>query len=418
MAEFRYEATDNTGKSFTGQLAAGSLHEAVTTLQGRGLHIRRIEPAAAKSSGEESGAAEEDALEVVEFLPRLSGESAANIAELFGDAVQHQLPLEPALRAAAEEAPRDEARVLRRLASDIAAGTPPAEALDHVGEALPMGLTAIIQSGAVTGDLPKLLSHYVTLARRGAALRGSLAIAFVYPLLLMVLLAALIILIVSVVVPRMRAIFDDFGSDLPWFTSSLIWISTMFQEYWLIAVGGFAALLAMLVVVFLRLRRREHGLMRMPLIDWFARTAEWGRFCGLLSLLIQARQPLPRALRIVAVSVSSPRVQAVGEQLAAGIETGLSPWEASHLHGLPGPIRHAFRWFNDPDFFIEALDGLAEVYSQQNQRMLRLLPILFEPILLMGICLVMGYVVLAMFVPVIQLLNDLSFLWGLSSGLA
>ena len=413
MVEFRYEATDSTGKPITGQLAAGSLHEAVTSLQERGLHIRRVEPVAAKGD-----AAEEEALEIVEFLPRLSGESAANIAELFGDAVQHQLPLEPALRAAAEEAPSEEARVLRRLASDIAAGTPPAEALEHVGEALPMGLTAIIQSGAVTGDLPKLLSHYVTLARRGAALRGSLAIAFVYPLLLMVLLAALIMLIVTVVVPRMASIFDDFGSDLPAFTESLIWISAVFHEYWMIVVGTFSVLVLGLIIIFFRLRRRGYRLMKMPLIDWFARTAEWGRFCGLLSLLIQARQPLPRALRIVAVSVSSPRVQTVGEQLASGIETGLSPWEASHLHGLPGPIRHAFRWANDPDFFIEALDGLAEIYAQQNQRMLRLLPILFEPIMLFGICGVMGYVVLAMFLPLIQLLNDLSFVFKISSGLA
>lgn len=398
MVDFRYEATDQVGKPFVGRMAAGSLREAIAELQQRGLHIRRVEPLASDS----------DATEIVEFLPRLSPESATNIAELFGDAIQNQLPLEPALRAAAEEAPRDEARVLSRLADKIAAGTPPEDAFANLGHALPLGLTAIIQAGVQTGNLPKLLSHYVTLSRHSSNIRTSLLMALFYPLLLLFGLIVVTLGVLIFLVPMFANIFDDFGSDLPQITQSLIWVSSIFHDYGLITLAVALTPIFILAITYFLLKRRGRSVSRLPPVDWLTRTAEWGRFCGLLSLLVQARQPLPRALRIVSVSVTSPRVQSLGELLASGIESGLSPWEASHVAGIPGPIRHSLRWADNPEFFIEALDGLAEIYTQQNHRIFRLFPLLFEPILLLGISFVLGYVILAMFLPLIQLLNDLS----------
>lgn len=407
MTEFRYEATDDAGQLATGQLACGSLREAMAALKARGLYVRRVEPVRVV----------EEAAEIEEFLPEISPESAANIAELFGDAVEHQLPLEPALRAAAEEAPRKEARVLRRLANDVASGTPPDKALANLGEALPMGLTALIQAGTQTGQLPQLLSHYVRLARQRSRLRAALAVACVYPVLLLAGMIGLVAFILLVVTRSMAEVFLDFGTELPWITKSLIWTSDQFSENCFIALGLCLVLMAVGIGTVVWLRRHGTKLTRFPPIAWLTRPGHWGQFCGLLSLMVQAKQPMPRSLRIISVTVVSPRVQLLSERIAADIEAGQTAWEAAHRSGVPGPVRHALRWANEPEFFVEALDGLAEVYGQQNQRLLRLLPLLLEPALLMGITFVLGYVILALFMPLLKLITDMASMMTLSSGL-
>src|SRR5690606_32004542 len=115
----------------------------------------------------------EESEEITEFLPPLSLEGAANLAEILSDAIQHELPLEPALRAAAEEAPRAESRVLLTLANQIAAGADPEEAFNAVRHVLPAALAAIIPAGLQANQLPKLLSQYVVLSRENANARAS-----------------------------------------------------------------------------------------------------------------------------------------------------------------------------------------------------------------------------------------------------
>lgn len=94
--------------------------------------------------------------------------------------------------------------------------------------------------------------------------------------------------------------------------------------------------------------------------------------------------------------------------MAANIESGFTPWETTLHSRMPGPIRHAFRWAGDSELFIDALDGLTEIYRHRNRRLLNLVPIILEPILLIGVSIIVGTVAIALFSPLIQLLNQLA----------
>jgi len=397
MADFRYEATDRSGAFRTGFLTAGTIRQAIDQLEQEGLFVRRVEPVASR----------EDAAEVTQFLEPLSEPSAANIAQILAETSSAALPLEPALRAAAQEAGRRERRVLLRIADDIAAGVPTDEAFVRAGEALPAHLLALILAGLDSGNLATVLSRYLTLTRQRARARRPLLFAIAYPVLLLIGAGLMFLLILLFLVPQFEVIFDDFGMTLPWMTEILISMSHFARSFWwpLLALLVFAGVL--LLIYWLVMRGRRVTLSSLPVLDLGVRAQDWGRFCGLLSLLIESRQPLPQALRLAAAAATTLRVRGAGLAVAEDIEAGLTPWEAALPRTIPGPIKHVFRWGNRSDVFAEALAGLAEIYSRRSRVSAVLIGIVLEPFVLIFTAGTVGAAAVALFLPLFNLLNNL-----------
>ncbi len=398
MAEFRYEATDGAGAFRTGFLRAGTLRQAIDQLTEQGLHVRRVEPATLR----------EESREITQFLPPLSEAAAANVASLLSDAVAAELPLEPALRAAAQEAAWSERRVLTRIADDIAAGVPTDEAFVRAGDALPSHLLALILAGLESGDLSRVLSRYLTLTRQRAEARRPLVIALAYPAILLLGMSLAFLFLMVFIVPQFEKILDDFGSKLPAMTAAVIALSRFIRSFWWPTLGVAVFFGLVFAMYWLLMRRRGVRLASLPVIDLFVRSADWGRFCGLLGLLVESRQPLPQALRLAAASATTLRIRASGLAIAEDVEAGLTPWEAALPRTIPGPIRHVFRWADRSDVFAEALAGLAELYSRRARISASLIGILIEPFVLVFAAGSIGFIVVAIFLPLIQMLNDLS----------
>ena len=157
--------------------------------------------------------------------------------------------------------------------------------------------------------------------------------------------------------------------------------------------------------------------------------ADWGRFCGLLSLLVDARMPLPQALRLSGAAATTLRVRRAAYAMAAAVESGQSAEQAatgqpSQLvfdpssvkvrlqkfpqHAVPAAVRHAFRWADRPDVLSEALAGLAELSARRTRGGIGLLLFVIEPLILLFAAGLIGFILLGLFMPLVQLLNDLS----------
>jgi type II secretory pathway component PulF len=409
MATFRYEATDRAGVFRSGTVVAGTIRQATEELVARGLYVRRVEPLATAIVEDVVGTEEGDEpLEVTTFLPPLSEEGAERVAGLLVESVGSGLPLEPALRAAAEDAGRRERRVLRRVANDIAAGLPPAEAFARAGEALPSHLLALILAGLEGGDLARLLGRYLTLSRQRSETRRLAWLGLAYPLVLLCGAGVALAVVMAVIVPQFKKIFDDFGSRLPWMTQALFDVAWFANTSWgpVLAVATFFGL--MFLLYWILVRRRGVRLSALPVLDFFIRSSEWGRFCGLLGLLVEGRQSLPQALRLTAASATTVRAKTAGLMMADDIEHGLTPWEAALPRRMPAAVRHVFRWAHRPEVFTEALAGLAELYSRRSRVTAAMIGLFLEPLVLFLVAGSIGFVVVALFLPLFQLLNDLS----------
>lgn len=401
MATFRYEAVDRNGVVRTGTVGAGTIRQAIDDISAWGLYVRRVEPL----FGEDAAPTGEQPLEVTTFLPPLSEPAAENVAGLLSEAIGGGLPLEPALRAAAEDATASERRVLNRIADDIARGTPPGEAFTKVGDALPSHLLALILAGLEGGDLARLLGRYLTLSRQRSETRRLVWLGLAYPLVLLCGVSMLTVAALILIVPQFESLIRDFGIKVPLVTQLVFGMSRFMMTIW-----GPAILVALFVgatfILYWAVMRRRG--MKVSAVDFFIRSADWSRFCGLLGLLIEGRQPLPQALRLTAASAGTMRVKTAGLRMADDVAAGLTPWEAALPQRMPAAIRQAFRWAHRPEVFAEALAGLAELYSRRSRITASMVGVFVEPFVLFGVASTVGFIVLAIFLPLIQLLNDLA----------
>jgi type II secretory pathway component PulF len=112
-------------------------------------------------------------------------------------------------------------------------------------------------------------------------------------------------------------------------------------------------------------------------------------------------------LRLAAAAATTLRVRGAGIAVAEDIEAGLTPWEAALPRTIPGPIKQVFRWANRSDVFVEALAGLAEIYSRRSRISATLIGIVLEPFVLLFTAGTVGAAAVALFLPLFQLLNNL-----------
>jgi type IV pilus assembly protein PilC len=214
--------------------------------------------------------------------------------------------------------------------------------------------------------------------------------------------------ILMFIVPQFEKILSDFGTKLPWLTTVLIGMSRFVLSFWWPALALLVFGMLLVLVYWFVMRGRRVALGSLPVFDLGVRAQDWGRFCGLLGLLVENRQPLPQALRLAAASAMTLRVRSVGVAMAEDIEAGLTPWEAALPRTVPGPIKQVFRWANRGDVFSVALAGLAEIYSRRSRVSAMIIGIVLEPFVLMFAAATIGVTAVALFLPLFQLLNDLT----------
>lgn len=403
MSQFRYAAVDAAGRLVTGTVAAASPRDARAELAARGL---RISEAAPQTELVELTAADEPVVELTEA-------DFAEVADRLHDVAQTSLPLGPGLRALAEEAPSRRLRgALRRISDRLDAGESLPDALAQCGRSVPDHLRGLLEAAVRTGNLGLVMQQYLTFTRTAVDLHRRVWMSFAYPVILMVGLASVVGFLVYLVIPEFKDIFDGFGIELPALTVFLIVVSDFMRNYgaWILAGIALSAILMWQIVGIAGGRAiRARITANLPLIGPMFQFASLARFCHLLSILIEHRVGLPEALRMAGAATHDANLHFGCTILAEEVEHGgrLSDAAATLPH-FPPSLVHVFRWERRQDAFADALRAAGESFAARANLQTGLVGVVFEPVLLVGMAVFIGSVIMALFVPLIRLLNDLS----------
>lgn len=237
------------------------------------------------------------------------------------------LPLGPGLRALAEESPRGAFRdALVALAAALERGEPLDEAVEDEAGRIPPHLRGLIRAGVRSGDLGDILGRFSTVARVGSDLRRTFWAGLAYPILALGLAGGLFALVDSLVVDRFERIFTDFGVPLPGLTRALLMMSHVLRVFAPVLIAGCLALIFAWAFVGLVASRsfRNSLFARLPVIGALWRYTSWAEFCHLLAMLVEARVPLPEALRLAGAAVENSDVDLACRAVARGVERGAS----------------------------------------------------------------------------------------------
>lgn len=397
MTRFRYRATDESGLEVEGDLAAPSMDVARQELAHRGWQV--IELVADQAEASPFG--------------KLSGSEAELLAGQMANVTGAGLPLSAGLRALSEEVPSHRVRHwLRAISERLDRGQSLGAVARDAEGSWPRYFLAMLLAGQRTGKLPTLLNECVVHLRTTAEVRRQLWVAMAYPSVLILIAWLLLSFLATLILPQFRSIFLGFGTELPGITVAILaWSDVMqFVGWWFLPALAGAVWLAWVGSESLGWERARDALAsRIPLFGEARRSAALSEFCRLLSLLVKYQVGLPEAVRLAAGSVRDTDLREACLELATRVESGESLTEAATQIGrFPQDLLHLFRWADRGEDFSEGLQNAADVLGAQSRVHSHTLAIVCEPAVTIGIGVTVGLTVIALFMPLVKLLNDLS----------
>jgi general secretion pathway protein F len=439
MPTFRYIARSSTGEEFTGSLEAQTSIDAMNQLRRGGLRVERLQdeaeapnnpedtleswrqtaevyvaPGSPLGKAESSAAtADVDTARMAEADVGLGIEELAEIAGRIAGITKFHLPLIPGLRALSEGLPsRSTRNGLKALCQRLERGESLDDALQTGKGSLPAHLSGLIVVGVRSGRLGEIMDWFLHYVRRQAELRRRCRASLLYPAILMTAGIFAAIFGLLLLVPGVRPIYTDMGLELPGMTTALLAASDFLRHYGLIVLATVIVLLAGAPLLLWRLGGKpllDRTLAGTPFVGTMFRCSALASFCELMSMFVSARLPLPQAVRLAGEGCHDADLDEKFGAIAESLEQGQDDTELyRRLAGISPHLIHVFHSKSRETNFAEALLGAVRIYENQARVQVALAGMFMEPLVIVSVLGGVGTFAVALFLPLIRLLNSLA----------
>ncbi len=345
------------------------------------------------------------------LLPH-SPTDAIPLANQIGQAIRAGLPLESGLRALAEQTRSRHSRLaLLELSQNLEQGMPLADALRASKSGLPQSMTALIVAGVESGRLDSVMRCCIEQVQRTTSLRQHIWLALSYPLFLMWFSTLICGGILLLIVPSFKQIFDDFGTEIPTLTLALVTVSSFLTSWglvpWMVLLGG--GFVSWLLFISAGLSRwSQRWTTSIPVMGRPFQYAALTDFCEILAILAESGLAFPKALTFAGGASDDRWLRKQCHFMAHDIELGATPSNAARLAHMPNTLSQVFRDVNSERTFAQALRGLADIYAAQCNITAQFANTGVSHAAVTFVISFAGVTALAMMLPLIRLLNDLS----------
>jgi len=407
MPAYRFEALQADGALRKGTLEADSLKTARTQLRTQQLVPLLVESIA-------SGSASEAALALPWWQRPIGGGRAFSTSERavwtrqLAGLVGSGLPVERALAALSEEVEKEKQRhLLAAIRADINSGSTLGRALAQFPQEFPAIDRAVIAAGEQSGHLSDVLNQLANDLEDQQVLRAKLLSASLYPAIVSLVALAIVIFLVTSVVPQVAGVFAGTKRQLPGLTVAMLAISDFVRNWgWfmlLLLAGGVLAFRVAMRQAALRLRF-DAAWLRLPLIGRLARGYNSARFASTLAMLTAAGVPILKALQAAADTLSNQALRADALEALVRVREGAPLGTALAQNArFPGLLSMFARLGEQTGQLPVMLQRAAQQMSGEVQRRAMALATVLEPLLIIAMGGMVMLIVLAVLMPIMQL---------------
>lgn len=267
---------------------------------------------------------------------------------------------------------------------------------------------AVVEASERSGQIDRALTEQASYLAWVEQLRGKLMAAAIYPAMLIVAGTAVVLFLLVFVVPRFAGLLEGVGGDLPWASRALIAVGTFCGAHPLVVLGSGAALVALPVWAW-RQGLREWLLARLwglPLIGAKLRLLSLAQFYRCLAMLLMAGVPVVAALG-TARGVAAAQLRGALDRATEAVRLGQRLSSSLEREGLTTPV--ALRMLSVGESSGEVGPMLAEAaafYDEELSQLSELVTRLVNPALMLLMGLVIGTVVVLMYLPIFQLVEQ------------
>lgn len=394
MAVYRYTALDSNGRRKKGVLEADGPRQARAQLRAQGLSPETLD-----SAREEAAAGRPAA--------RIAPASLALMTRQFAVLLEAGLTVEDALGLLIDQS--EEAglkQILTAVRAEVRGGQSLGRALAAHPKTFDGLYRAIVEAGEHAGALARVMDRLAGWLEGREALRQKWLAAMAYPVIVSVVALLMLIGLLTYVTPQVLQVFAQGKAVLPWPTRVLIGLSEALRVAWPFLLAGLA------VAVWagrraLRqpaLRLRAHALwLRLPVLGRLLRTTDTARFADTLAILVGAGVPLLTALNAAAGVLGNDLLRAQATEAAARVREGVSLSRALAQGGFSPVLTRLIASGEASGRLPELLDKAARQQGEELGRRLTRLTTLLEPLLILGMGVMVLAIVLAILMPIFEM---------------
>ncbi len=401
MAFYNYKARDETGKVITGLVEAPSTQIAARLLREKQLFVTQLKETQQRIS-------------IAGFLSRFKRvgfNDVVNFTRQLSTMVTAGLSLPDALTILRTQTTNPQfANVLADIERQIVGGGNLADSLSKYPTIFPPIYTSLVRAGESSGTLDQVLNRLAETLESQQEFRGKVQGAMIYPIIIVIGMIGVVMVMMTVVVPKLTDLYKDFGISLPFTTQVLITMSNFFVRFWwLMILSGVGA-----VYLFGRWRATALGqltvdtlILKLPLFGELQKKIILVDFTRTLAMLIASGIHILDGLRILQDSLGNIVFRnAIGE-IAKKVEKGF-PLGATfaQYEVFPPIVSQMMKVGEETGKLDETLTKLSKYFETESDHLVKGLTTAIEPIIMVVLGVGVGFIVISVITPIYNLTSQ------------
>lgn len=419
MGEFAYRAKDARGRVRTGKIQAASVAEAKSALTKQRLKQVSIKAAGGGKGGNQS----EDLGGILgQFIykdkngnwnvqigePKASTKDLIVFSKQFSTMISSGVPLIQALGILAnQQNVRSFGRALRQVQQLVENGSTLSQSMLSFPDLFDSLYVSMVKAGEASGNLDTIMMKLVTYIEKAAKIKSQVKAALMYPAIVLIVAIGVVSGLLLFVVPTFARQYEGSGKELPGLTQIVVDLSNFLANYWYLIFGIGALVVAGSGKWFRTPGGRavfDKYILKSPLFGPLMRKIAVGRFCSTMATMLTSGVNLLEALTICAASSGNKTIETFVLRVRGSIEQGSKFSDPLSEGGLfPEMVVSMVAVGETTGALDDMLVKVSEFYEDEVDLAVKTMLGLIEPIMIVGLGGIIGFVVLAMYLPVFDM---------------
>ncbi|EGQ9854284.1 type II secretion system F family protein [Vibrio cholerae] len=399
LKNYRWKGINSNGKKVSGQMLAISEIEVRDKLKDQHIQIKKLKKGSVSL--------------VARLTHRVKSKDITILTRQLATMLTTGVPIVQALKLVGDNHRKAEMKsILAQITKSVEAGTPLSKAMRTASAHFDTLYVDLVETGEMSGNLPEVFERLATYREKSEQLRAKVIKALIYPSMVVLVALGVSYLMLTMVIPEFESMFKGFGAELPWFTQQVLKLSHWVQAYSLWAFIAIAAAIFGLKALRknsfqIRLKTSRLGL-KFPIIGNVLAKASIAKFSRTLATSFAAGIPILASLKTTAKTSGNVHFETAINEVYRDTAAGMPMYIAMrNTEAFPEIVLQMVMIGEESGQLDDMLNKVATIYEFEVDNTVDNLGKILEPLIIVFLGTVVGGLVVAMYLPIFNLMSVL-----------
>ncbi|RBM54550.1 type II secretion system F family protein [Vibrio paracholerae] len=399
LKNYRWKGINSNGKKVSGQMLAISEIEVRDKLKDQHIQIKKLKKGSVSL--------------LARLTHRVKGKDITILTRQLATMLTTGVPIVQALKLVGDNHRKAEMKsILAQITKSVEAGTPLSKAMRTASAHFDTLYVDLVETGEMSGNLPEVFERLATYREKSEQLRAKVIKALIYPSMVVLVALGVSYLMLTMVIPEFESMFKGFGAELPWFTQQVLKLSHWVQAYSLWAFIAIAAAIFGLKALRknslqIRLKTSRLGL-KFPIIGNVLAKASIAKFSRTLATSFAAGIPILASLKTTAKTSGNVHFETAINEVYRDTASGMPMYIAMrNTEAFPEMVLQMVMIGEESGQLDDMLNKVATIYEFEVDNTVDNLGKILEPLIIVFLGTVVGGLVVAMYLPIFNLMSVL-----------